>query len=133
MAIDVVQEHKGNITMASQLAIYVSKKGKLTQTVLMFIEKILHGIDPKIASSGGRGRGGGGPPVKEYVPRYRSGAYAILLALDESPHQTLTKHAILPITNKLCDASMYQADISGRTAWNSIKTLEKPPQQYYEL
>lgn len=74
---------------------------------------------------------------KQYVPSYRSGAFAILLALHRNaPHdgETLTKAQLVQLGQGLCDASFTVPDRSKRTqgpsgaqyaytAWNSMKSL----------
>ncbi|CAG8541288.1 2832_t:CDS:2, partial [Racocetra fulgida] len=66
---------------------------------------------------------------KVYVPKYRSGAYAIMLALYKSSeidsNPNMTKADLIKEAQRYCDASF---DIpSGKqkfyTAWNSMKTL----------
>lgn len=61
-----------------------------------------------------------------YVPAYRSGAYAILLALHESLQHSefMTKSDLVIQAAKHCDASFTDAE-PGKfyTAWNSMKTL----------
>ncbi|CAG8819013.1 14376_t:CDS:2, partial [Gigaspora margarita] len=66
---------------------------------------------------------------KVYVPKYRSGAYAIMLALYKSSeidsNSSMTKTDLIKEAQRYCDASF---DIpSGKqkfyTAWNSMKTL----------
>ncbi|RUP47862.1 hypothetical protein BC936DRAFT_145256 [Jimgerdemannia flammicorona] len=79
------------------------------------------------------------PPPKKlkrraqiYIPQYRSGAYAILLALlaehdrrldDEISY--LTKTNIVRLAQPHCDASFDMPETAGSsyTAWNSMKTL----------
>ncbi|KAF9569257.1 Crossover junction endonuclease mus81 [Mortierella alpina] len=65
---------------------------------------------------------------KPYVPTYRSGPYAILLALleakESSGEEYLTKHQICSQGQIYCDASLTNPE-HGKfyTAWNSMKTL----------
>ena len=63
---------------------------------------------------------------KQYVPTYRSGAYAILLALVEG-HESMSKSEIIKYGQSYCDSS-FTIPESNRTqysytAWNSIKVL----------
>jgi len=67
---------------------------------------------------------------KPYVPAYRSGAYAIIMALatlDEglSASNGMTKTHIVEIGQPLCDSSFSAPSDPTKfyTAWNSIKTL----------
>ncbi|KAG0183365.1 Crossover junction endonuclease mus81 [Apophysomyces sp. BC1034] len=66
-------------------------------------------------------------PKKPYVPRYRSGPYAILLALldhREDNLQQATKEQITRQAEDYCDTSFDMPDPGKNyTAWNSIKTL----------
>ncbi|KAF9941355.1 Crossover junction endonuclease mus81 [Mortierella alpina] len=65
---------------------------------------------------------------KPYVPTYRSGPYAILLALldakETNGENCLTKHQITSQGQIYCDASLTNPE-HGKfyTAWNSMKTL----------
>lgn len=81
----------------------------------------------------------GGEPVeapkkprkkKPYVPTYRSGAYAIILALatldeDTPPNYGLTKTQVIELAQPMCDASFTAPSDPTKfyTAWNSLKTL----------
>ncbi|KAG2186659.1 hypothetical protein INT44_002883, partial [Umbelopsis vinacea] len=64
-----------------------------------------------------------------YVPRFRSGAYAIMLTLHESEEsgngtQRLSKEEIIAAGQKYCDSSFDMAEAGrGYTAWVGIKTL----------
>lgn len=63
---------------------------------------------------------------KQYIPTFRSGAYAILLALLES-EQSMSKNEIIKYGQVYCDSS-FTIPESNRTqysytAWNSIKIL----------
>ncbi|KAI8575381.1 hypothetical protein K450DRAFT_262153 [Umbelopsis ramanniana AG] len=62
-----------------------------------------------------------------YVPRFRSGAYAIMLTLyesEESGINRLSKEEIVAAGQKYCDSSFDMAEAGrGYTAWVSIKTL----------
>ncbi|KAK0657386.1 ERCC4 domain-containing protein [Cercophora newfieldiana] len=67
--------------------------------------------------------------TKPYVPTYRSGAYALVLALslqDENDTVGLTKTALIDAAQPYCEASFTAPPdpTSYYTAWNSIKTLE---------
>jgi crossover junction endonuclease MUS81 len=68
--------------------------------------------------------------TKPYVPAYRSGAYALVLALslqDEDDTIGLTKAALIDVAQQYCDASFTAPPDPSKyyTAWNSIKTLEQ--------
>ncbi|AET38060.1 Mus81p Ecym_2318 [Eremothecium cymbalariae DBVPG len=71
----------------------------------------------------------GSPKKKKrsYVPRKRSGAYAILLAMLQlgSPSSGLTKEEIVEVAAKYCDASFISNPLTREyhSAWNSIKIL----------
>ncbi|KAG7009579.1 crossover junction endonuclease [Physcia stellaris] len=82
---------------------------------------------------------------KPYVPKLRTGAYAILMALsalDEDSDPRLTKQEICLLAQEHCEAS-FTASEPGKfyTAWNSMKTLEDKdlvyakgrPQRKYQL
>jgi len=67
--------------------------------------------------------------AKPYVPAYRSGAYALVLALslqDENDLVGLTKAALIETAQAYSDASFTAPPDPTKfyTAWNSIKTLE---------
>ncbi|KAK0631941.1 ERCC4 domain-containing protein [Immersiella caudata] len=67
---------------------------------------------------------------KPYVPAYRSGAYALVLALslqDENDTVGLTKASLIDVAQQYCDASFTAPPDPSKyyTAWNSIKTLEQ--------
>ena len=64
---------------------------------------------------------------KKYIPTYRSGAYAILLALLEGDNDLMSKSEIIKYGQNYCDSS-FTIPESNRsqyayTAWNSIKIL----------
>ncbi len=66
--------------------------------------------------------------TKPYVPTYRSGPYAILLALstmDEDAPSGLTKTETIELAQPHCDSSFNAPSDPTKfyTAWNSIKTL----------
>ncbi|EPZ36724.1 Restriction endonuclease type II-like domain-containing protein [Rozella allomycis CSF55] len=62
--------------------------------------------------------------TREYVPEYRSGAYALLIALSTAPEEGLTKLQLIEQSEKHCNASFTIAEKNQfYTAWNSIKTL----------
>ena len=66
---------------------------------------------------------------KPYVPAFRSGPYAILLALatlDEDSDERLTKAQVILLAREHCDFSFSAPSEPGKfyTAWNSMKTLE---------
>lgn len=65
---------------------------------------------------------------RTYVPRYRSGSYAILIALsqqrDEFNQQYATKEEIIRVAQNYCNASFDMPEPGkSYTAWNSIKIL----------
>ncbi|SPN97136.1 probable Crossover junction endonuclease MUS81 [Cephalotrichum gorgonifer] len=67
---------------------------------------------------------------KTYVPTYRSGAYAIILALatlgeDTPPSNGLSKTQLIELAQPMCDSSFTAPSDPTKfyTAWNSIKTL----------
>ncbi|KAF9436387.1 Crossover junction endonuclease mus81 [Entomortierella beljakovae] len=66
--------------------------------------------------------------VKQYIPSYRSGAYAIMLTLLDAKGtpsgESLTKYEITTRGQAYCDASMTNPD-QGKffTAWSSMSTL----------
>ncbi len=67
-------------------------------------------------------------PPKLYVPAYRSGGYALVLALstaDRDERVGMTKAALIDIAQPHCDASFTAPSDPTKfyTAWNSIKTL----------
>lgn len=67
---------------------------------------------------------------KQYVPKHRSGAYALLIALSENRkdgEKGLTKAELQARAQPFCDASMTLPEDNSKrhTAWNSIKTLEE--------
>ena len=72
-----------------------------------------------------------GPPtkkrkVREYNPQYRSGAYAILVAMSApSAYPNMVKADIVRLATPHCDSSFDMAGDAQRhyTAWNSINTL----------
>lgn len=66
--------------------------------------------------------------VKPYVPAYRSGAYALILALstlNENENGSLTKTELIELAQEHCDASFTAPSDPTKfyTAWNSMKTL----------
>ncbi|ROT39811.1 crossover junction endonuclease MUS81 [Sodiomyces alkalinus F11] len=65
---------------------------------------------------------------KSYVPAYRSGAYALVLALstlEEGSRTGLTKNELIEIAQDHCDSSFTAPSDTTKfyTAWNSMKTL----------
>ncbi|KAF7951739.1 hypothetical protein EAE96_007038 [Botrytis aclada] len=81
---------------------------------------------------------------KPYVPKLRSGAYAIMLALGTQPRNSrvgITKEEIIALAEPFCDTSFTQTRPSEFfTAWNSMKTLinkdfvytkKNPASRYY--
>lgn len=72
----------------------------------------------KKKSQGGRG--------KEYIPSYRSGAYALLLTLLHSKQSHMTKANLVTEAQDLCDKSFKTpAPGSHYTAWSSMGNLIK--------
>lgn len=66
--------------------------------------------------------------AKEYVPAYKSGAYALIMALstlDEQAQVGLSKADLIDIAQPHCNASFKVGEdaASFYTAWNSMKTL----------
>lgn len=67
--------------------------------------------------------------TKTYVPRYRTGAYAILLSMlehrEENFNDSVNKDQIISLAEQHCDSSfdMTEGGAKTYTAWNSIKTL----------
>jgi len=66
--------------------------------------------------------------VKAYVPAYRSGAFALVLALatlDEDSSTGLTKSELIELAQPNCDSSFSAPSDPTKfyTAWNSMKTL----------
>ena len=64
-------------------------------------------------------------PARQYIPKYRSGGWAILRALDTfPPDASVTKAEIIRVAHQYCDSSFdTPMDSKFYTAWNSIKTL----------
>ncbi|KAH7376289.1 crossover junction endonuclease MUS81 [Plectosphaerella cucumerina] len=87
----------------------------------------------RAAAAGGADDANGQPKkatrkAKPYVPAYRSGAYALVLALatlDEHGAATLTKAELIELAQEHCDASFTAPSDPTKfyTAWNSMKTL----------
>lgn len=85
------------------------------------------------AQGGDDGDSGPGPAkkrksAKPYVPAYRSGPYALLLALstlDEDAPTGMTKSELIEVAQPHCDASFTAPADPTKfyTAWNSMKTL----------
>lgn len=66
--------------------------------------------------------------VKPYVPAYRSGAYALVIALSDMPGNVpvrLDKSDLIEAAQTYCDSSFTAPSEPGKfyTAWNSMKTL----------
>ena len=75
------------------------------------------------------------PPVKKarktqlYVPKLRSGAYALVMALatlDEGGHQALSKKDLIDLAQPFCDSNFLTPSDPTKfyTAWKSMQTLE---------
>jgi crossover junction endonuclease MUS81 len=64
-------------------------------------------------------------PERQYIPRYRSGGWAILRALETFPPKAaVTKAEIIRVAHQYCDSSFdTPLDNKFYTAWNSVKTL----------
>lgn len=64
--------------------------------------------------------------IKAYVPTYRSGAYALILAItDPTARESMTKADLVRLAEAHCDAS-FEVSTEQRgyyTAWTSMKTL----------
>jgi len=81
--------------------------------------------EPPMASQGAKRRA---PATRQYIPKYRSGAWAILRALETFPIEaSVTKTDIIRVARQFCDTSFdTPLDSKYYTAWNSMKTvLEK--------
>jgi crossover junction endonuclease MUS81 len=67
--------------------------------------------------------------LKEYIPQYRSGAFAILVTLYEKNHEQgfasyLTKNEIITNGQHLCNVSFTKPEVTTRyTAWSAMKSL----------
>jgi len=63
--------------------------------------------------------------TKQYIPRYRSGAWAILRALETfPPDASITKVEIIRVAQPFCDSDfMTPLDNQHYTAWSSMKIL----------
>ncbi|KAJ2415996.1 Crossover junction endonuclease mus81 [Coemansia sp. RSA 2530] len=73
-----------------------------------------------------------------YVPRYRSGAFALLLGLYKTyclygPDYFIPKNQLIPLSEQYCDTPFHAAGSAGgsrgpgyaqHTAWSGVKTLE---------
>ena len=64
-------------------------------------------------------------PTRTYIPKYRSGGWAILRALETfPPNSSQTKAEIIRVAHQYCDSSFdTPLDNKFYTAWNSMKTL----------
>ena len=125
-AIDLIRGHRGNITKPEQLAKH-AKKG-LTQTVLEYIGKLMREeISLPTAAATPVAAGPAAPATPRagfgYVPGTRTGAYAILLTLDESPQGILAKQEICARAQRLSQTPMEVRGDYG--AWKGIDSLEK--------
>jgi crossover junction endonuclease MUS81 len=66
---------------------------------------------------------------KEYIPQYRSGAFAILVTLYEKNHEQgfasyLTKNEIITNGQHLCNVSFTKPEVTTRyTVWSAMKSL----------
>src|SRR5436190_12601637 len=67
------------------------------------------------------------PASKPYIPRLRSGGWAILRAMETFPRDAIiTKAEIIREARKFCDSSFdVPLDNAHYTAWNSMKKLEE--------
>lgn len=63
--------------------------------------------------------------MKEYIPVYRSGGYALLIALHQAGDDMLTKEQLIDIAQPHCDSSFTAPSDPSKhyTAWASMKTL----------
>ncbi|KEF61395.1 uncharacterized protein A1O9_02961 [Exophiala aquamarina CBS 119918] len=67
--------------------------------------------------------------AQNYVPKLRSGAYALVMALatlDQEANEAIPRDRLIELAQPLCDASFTAPSDPTKffTAWNSIKTLE---------
>jgi crossover junction endonuclease MUS81 len=64
-------------------------------------------------------------PTKQYIPKLRSGGWAILRALETFPaNSSITKAEIVRVAHQYCDSSFdTPSENKFYTAWNSMKTL----------
>ncbi|GAB1606529.1 hypothetical protein Ahia01_000935500 [Argonauta hians] len=60
---------------------------------------------------------------KEYVPKYRSGAYAVLLTLLQSHKEDMTKEELICEAQPLSETSFKSVAGTYYTAWSSVRTL----------
>ncbi|PUU79074.1 hypothetical protein B9Z19DRAFT_1082637 [Tuber borchii] len=81
-------------------------------------------------SAAGEGAGAAPPPKKKrpakaYIPRKRTGAYALLYALYKGDGDVLTKTELIDRARPYCDASFDAPAEAGKyfTAWASMRTL----------
>lgn len=63
--------------------------------------------------------------MKEYIPAYRSGGYALLVALHRAGEDMLTKEQLIDMAQSHCDSSFTAPSDPSKhyTAWASMKTL----------
>jgi crossover junction endonuclease MUS81 len=63
--------------------------------------------------------------ARQYIPKFRSGGWAILRALETFPQDaSVTKAEIVRVAHQFCDSSFdTPSDNKFYTAWNSMKTL----------
>lgn len=63
--------------------------------------------------------------MKEYIPAYRSGGYALLVALHRAGNDMLTKEQLIDMAQSYCDSSFTAPSDPSKhyTAWASMKTL----------
>jgi crossover junction endonuclease MUS81 len=62
--------------------------------------------------------------TKAYVPAFRSGAYALLIALHQSGRTSVTKEQLIVFSQPYCDASFTIPERNSfYTAWKSMNTL----------
>ncbi|XP_014784141.2 crossover junction endonuclease MUS81 isoform X1 [Octopus bimaculoides] len=66
-----------------------------------------------------------GSKTKAYVPKYRSGAYAVLLTLFRSQKECMTKEELIREAQPLSETSFKSVGDSYYTAWSSVRNLIK--------
>jgi crossover junction endonuclease MUS81 len=65
------------------------------------------------------------PSARQYIPKFRSGGWAILRALETFPQNaSVTKAELVRVAHQFCDSS-FETPLDNKfyTAWNSMKTL----------
>ena len=82
-------------------------------------------IEPTDLPVPGQGTKRCAPSTRQYIPKFRSGGWAILRALETFPQDvSVTKAEIVRVAHQFCDSSFdTPLDNKFYTAWNSMKTL----------